>query len=319
MSCPEIGLPNRVRSPVLGDVRGARDLQIPGRDNFKGEELSDYICRYQNVVTNLTALSEDFFCHIDARERMLVKREIGMLDAFSGEIPLSPALGADFVTVWIEVQRLVRNGNHKLRHSFHHFPGSVEQGTALNPIGSKYLIVDIVGYEHRVEFPGAISPEFMLGQFSNPERIVLYTSLVAVRTHLACVESLFQIRIVRFRISDSITAAVNAIRCGQQFLFCVLKYGAIDQGVPLSKKLQKLKEGLLVRDGYSLGTGFDLDTEGLQELKVLRGPGCVNGIYSSHYLSIYRYVKIAIFRHISKITGVTTERRRPFLGIVSYP
>lgn len=44
VSCPEIGLPNRVRSPVLGDVRGARDLQIPGRDNFKGEELSDYIC-----------------------------------------------------------------------------------------------------------------------------------------------------------------------------------------------------------------------------------------------------------------------------------
>ena len=114
-----------------------------------------------------------------------MKREIGMLDVFSGEIPLSPALGADFVTIWIEVQRLVRNGNHKLRHSFHHFPGSVEQGTALNPIGCKNLIIDIIGYKLWVEFPGAISPEFMLGQFSNPERIVLYTSLVAVRTHLA--------------------------------------------------------------------------------------------------------------------------------------
>ena len=103
-----------VWSPVLADVRGARDLQIPGGDNFQGKELSDDICRYQHVVTDLTALSDDFFRHIDTRERMLVKREIGMLDVFSGEIPLSPAFGADFVTVRIEVQRLIRNGNHQL-------------------------------------------------------------------------------------------------------------------------------------------------------------------------------------------------------------
>ena len=103
-----------IRSPVLADVRCAGDLQMPIRKCFQRMEFSDDLCRYQNVMIDLTALSDDFFRHIDTWERMLVKREIGMLDGLSGEIPLSSAFGADFVTIGVEVQRLVRNGNHQL-------------------------------------------------------------------------------------------------------------------------------------------------------------------------------------------------------------